>query len=94
MRESFEESSCRAKESIRKAVCPHVPLDQLVGKEDGLVKVLAGAHDKKRSWAEEGGSSGGPQDVWNICRERIRRTEAQLELNMAAVVKDRLKMFL
>lgn len=32
--------------------------------------------------------------VMGLCREKIRRAEAQLELNLTTVVKDSTKMFL
>ena len=72
--------------------------DELVGKKTSLVeqKALAGTREKKESLysLEEGaGRSRGQQGYVRLCREKVRRAKAQLELSLTTAIKDNKKCF-
>jgi len=76
-----------------------VSKDEPVGKETGLAeqRSVAGTQVKKsvyELWKKKQAIQGNYKDVIRLCREKIRRTKAQLELFLMTGVKDNKKMFL
>ena len=75
-----------------------MPKDELAGKKTILAeqRALAGTQEKKESLrpSEEGQATQEDyKDVVRLCREKIRRAKAQLELNLATAIKDNKKCF-
>ena len=72
--------------------------DKLVGKKTSLAeqRALAGTQGKKRVydlWKKGQATQEDYKDVVRLCRENIRRAKAQLELNLATVIKGNKKCF-
>ena len=81
------------------AGCPHVPQDEPVGKAIGLAEqgALAGTQKKRRAyhlWKKGKATQEEYRGLVTSCREEIRKSKAQLELNPATVVRDNKKMLL
>ncbi|KAJ7404797.1 hypothetical protein WISP_143561 [Willisornis vidua] len=76
------------------ADCPHVLKDELVGKKTGLAeqRAFSGTHGGKKRvydlWKKERVSQQDYKDAVKLCRKKIRRSKAQLELNLATNIKD------
>ncbi|GAB0180778.1 hypothetical protein GRJ2_000543100 [Grus japonensis] len=80
------------------AGCPHVPKDKPAGKKTGLAeqRALAGTRKKRRVydlWKKGQATQEDYKDVLRLCREKIRKTKAQLELNLATAIKENKKCF-
>ncbi|KAK4826807.1 hypothetical protein QYF61_011615 [Mycteria americana] len=72
--------------------------DEPAGKKTGLAeqKALAGPQEKGRVydlWKKGQATQEDYKDVVRLCREKIRRAKAQLELNLATAVDDSTKCF-
>ncbi|KAK4830258.1 hypothetical protein QYF61_009351 [Mycteria americana] len=77
---------------------PHVPKDELPGKKPSLAeqRALAGTQGKKRVydlWKKGQATQEDYKDVVRLCREKIRRAKAQLEINLATAIKTNRKCF-
>ncbi|KAK4816829.1 hypothetical protein QYF61_023893 [Mycteria americana] len=75
----------------------HLLKDKLAGKKTGLAeeRVLVGIQEKRvyDVWKKGQATWEDYKDVVGLCREKIRRAKAQLELNLATAVKDNKKCF-
>lgn len=76
-----------------------MPKDKLAGKTTSLAEqeALTGTQEKKEVsdlWKKGNATLEDNKDVMRFCREKIRKTKAQLELNPATAIKDYKKMFL
>ncbi|KAK4827203.1 hypothetical protein QYF61_015231 [Mycteria americana] len=78
------------------AGCTYVPKYELVGKKTSLAEQrgLAGNQEKRRVydlWKKGQATQEDYKDVMGLCREKIRRSKAQLGLNLATAVKNNKK---
>ena len=84
-----------------RAGCPHVPRDKLAGKKANLteprVQFPGWKSGKKKGvcglWKKEQKTQKDYKDVVRLCNEKMRSDKAQLELNLATVIKDNKKCF-
>ena len=75
--------------------------DKLVGKTTGVAEqgALTGTQGKKKKtrfydlWKKGQATQEDYKDVVRLCREKIRRAKAQLELNLATALKDNKRCF-
>ncbi|KAK4815488.1 LOW QUALITY PROTEIN: hypothetical protein QYF61_003024 [Mycteria americana] len=72
-----------------RAGCPHVPKDEPAGKKTSLAeqRTLAGIQGKTKRvydlWKKGQATQKDYKDVVRLCREKIKRPKARLELNLA-----------
>jgi len=76
-----------------------MPKEESVGQEASLAeqRALAGTQEKNRRfydhWKKGQATQEHYKEVMRLCREKIRRAKAQLELNLTTAVKDSKKCF-
>ena len=81
------------------AGCPPEPLNEPARKKTGVAEqgaILEAPGEKKRiylPWKKGRATQKEYKEVVKMCREKIRKAKAQLELNLAAGVKGNKKLF-
>jgi len=80
------------------AGCPYVPKDEPPGKTISLAeqRTLSRTQEKRRVyvlWKKGQATQEDYKNIMRLCREKIRRTKAQLEFSLATAMKGKKKCF-